>query len=230
MKFLAVGDIHGSASQLRILLSLEPWVSNRQVVFLGDYVDVGLESKEVLELLLLEESRDRGDRSFLLGNHDAALLEFLQTGDFGAFAALGGIATIKSYCGEHVYGDVRQALEEAMPATHCDFLRRLLTVFETDEFLFSHAGYSPSAPLDRSVAAMVRTNHQDLFRGHLPLSKTAVCGHYFQQTHRPYVSERLICVDTGCGVLGGPLTGLALPERTAVQVWPDSTVTTLQAF
>ena len=102
------------------------------------------------------------------------------------YARIGGIATIKIYCGE-IYGDVRAALDRALPLSHRQFLDSLETFMETAEHLFSHAGYSPSAPLDRSRDAMVLRSHQDLFTTQPTLNKICVCGHYFQQTV-PHIS------------------------------------------
>ena len=48
-----------------------------------------------------------------------------------------------------------------------------------------------------------------------------MCGHYFQQTRRPHISDGIICLDTGCGILNGPLTAALLPERQLIQVSTD---------
>ncbi|MGD0814878.1 MAG: hypothetical protein ABSA83_14835 [Verrucomicrobiota bacterium] len=149
-----------------------------------------------------------------------ALQTYVESGDFAAYAQLGGIATIRSYCGK-VYGDVHAALVKCIPSAHHEFLADLAPYLETDEYLFSHAGYSPAEPLDRSVSSMVLHSHQTLFMGETPLPKVAVCGHYFQRTHLPIMADHIICLDTGCGILGGPLTAAFLPERCLWQVSPQ---------
>jgi len=188
-------------------------------VFLGDFVDVGQDSPGVIDLLLAFRAK-RPETVFLQGNHDVGLLTYLRSGDFAAYAEAGGIATIRAYCGE-VHGDVRAALERELPQTHCGFLRDLTPYFETKDYLFSHCGYSPESPLDRSVETMVLQSHQRLFENSVPLGKLAVCGHYFQRTRRPFISERVICLDTGCGILGGPLSAVLLPDFRIVQVSTD---------
>jgi len=219
MSFFVVGDIHGCSAQLRVLLERRELERNRRVVFLGDFVDVGPDSPGVIDLLLAFRMQ-RPDTVFLLGNHDLGLLTYLRSGDFAAYAAAGGIATIRAYCGV-VHGDVRATLEREMPETHRAFLQDLAPYFETNEYLFSHCGYSPESPEDRSVEAMVLQSHQRLFENGAPLGKLAVCGHYFQRTRRPFITDRVICLDTGCGILGGPLSAVLLPGSGIVQVSPD---------
>jgi calcineurin-like phosphoesterase family protein len=219
MSYFVVGDIHGCSAQLSVLLRHENLYSRRRIVFLGDYVDIGPDSSAVIEQLV-QFLHSHRSAVVLEGNHDFALKTFLKTGDFAAYAQLGGIATIRAYCGE-VYGDVRTALQRAIPSGHRVFLDSLQTHLEVPRYLFSHAGYSPKAPLDRSRESMVLTSHQDLFTEEPPLRKLCICGHYFQRTRKPYISRRIICLDTGCGILKGPLTAALLPERTLIQVTTD---------
>lgn len=214
--YLAFGDIHGCADQLQMLLARPDLYENRTAVFLGDYVDVGPSSRRVVDQLIQFQRAVR-DAVFLKGNHDSALIRYLASGNFADYAAIGGIATIHDYCGD-VKGDVRAALESALPSSHRDFFANLRSHLETETHLFSHCGYSPKAPRDRSEAAMVEQSHQDLFLNGPTLGKLAVCGHYFQRTLRPFLSPRVICLDTGCGILNGPLTAIQLPEAHIIQV------------
>lgn len=219
MNYFAVGDIHGCPQQLEVLLSNRELYRDRQIILLGDYIDVGPDSRRVIDLLV--ELRNQGTRVVALeGNHEAALKSFLSDGDFASYARIGGIATIQAYCGE-IYGDVRAALDSALPLSHRQFLDSLETFMETAEYLFSHAGYSPSAPFDRSRDAMVLRSHQDLFTTQPTLNKTCVCGHYFQKTRTAHIGRRVVCLDTGCGILNGPVTAALLPERRLIQVTTD---------
>ncbi len=215
-KYFVIGDIHGCGLQLARLLEERYLMHGRRVIFLGDYVDVGPDSRSVLEQLISFEAR-HGDVVFLEGNHENALKLYLEQGDFGRYAECGGIATIRSFCGE-VRGDVHEAFSKAICPVQVDFLSRLKTHLETSNFLFSHCGYSITHPENRSREMMVLASHQDLFKGAGTLDKVAVCGHYFQRTQRPFISESVICLDTGCGVLQGPLTAIELPERRLIQV------------
>jgi serine/threonine protein phosphatase 1 len=222
MKYFVVGDIHGSSTQLGVLLEQRRLYLDRQIIFLGDYVDIGPESAKVLDRLVDFGLINKG-AIFLQGNHDFALASYLKSGDFVTYAQLGGTATIRAYCGE-VRGDVHAQLQNAIPRTHREFLQNLQTHFETSGYLFSHCGYAPEAPLSRSRETMVLRSHQKLFVAPPSLSKVAVCGHYFQPTLNPFISEKVICLDTGCSILNGPLTAVLLPERLLVQIGADLSV------
>jgi serine/threonine protein phosphatase 1 len=213
-RFIAIGDIHGDARRLEALLSkLAP--GSRRLVFLGDYINRGPDSRRVMDLLCGIGS-SLGDRAvFLAGNHELALLRYLADHDLARFAAYGGIATIRSYGVRAPIGDVAAAFRAAVPTEHVNFLESLKASFEIGEVLLSHAGLAPSTPDDRSLAAMADTSHPELFRAAVP--RPVVCGHYVQQSGVPLIHDQVICIDTGCGTASGPLTALTFPERTFLQ-------------
>ncbi len=216
ISYIVISDIHGCAEQLRILLGQSNLFTGRRAVFLGDYVDVGPDSKTVLELLI--DFRDSNQSAtFLRGNHECELMSFLEGGSFVKYAEIGGTATIRAYCGE-VEGDVRKALAKAVPPKHIAFLEGSKIYLETENHLFSHCGYDPDQPLDRSEKSMARQSHQRLFSEPPAHGKTVVCGHYLQRSRKPFISKNVVCLDTGCGVLGGPLTAMLFPERRVIQV------------
>lgn len=100
----AVGDIHGRADLLgRILMRIEADVENMAgdtppvLLFLGDYIDRGLQSRAVLDRLLDLAEAGRFETHFLKGNHEAALLEFLDDPQSGAtWLSYGGAETLFS--------------------------------------------------------------------------------------------------------------------------------------
>jgi serine/threonine protein phosphatase 1 len=220
--YAIIGDIHGAANQLERLLDQNAALRDREIVFLGDYVDVGGESRSVISLLT-EYAAFAPNTVFLCGNHDFFMRDFLQQGDFVRYASQGGLATIRSYVGI-AYGNVRQQFRESIPSRHLQFLDGLKTFFETDEYLFSHCGFSPSQPFDRSFDTMVLASHQDLFAPDTFSTKPVVFGHYFQRQRRPWTGRGLICLDTGCGIHSGPLTALLLPERRFLSVDVDLSI------
>lgn len=208
-----VGDVHGQADQLENILDL---VTDRDVVLLGDYVNRGQATRRTLDILLNLKVR-QPSTVFLLGNHDLLLLDFLDGRvPFVKFAALGGLPTIRSYTG-HTNHDVREELIEALPETHRQFLLACAAYYETSEMIISHCGVKPQDPESRAMADMVMTTHLDLLSGNFRPPKLVICGHYSQRSHAPYVADNLICIDTGCGSTGAPLTALLLPEGTFVQ-------------
>lgn len=208
-----IGDIHGEADHLAALL---PSLNGRRLIFVGDYVNRGPESPRVIEQLITLK-RAHADTVCLLGNHEVAFLSFLAgTMPFYEFAGVGGIATIRSYI-SHVREDVRQELVRAIPYEHRLFIGSCGLFFETDDLFVSHCGIDPSDPLSRQEADVVMSRHESLFAPKFSAPKLVVCGHYAQGSRAPYVNNNFICIDTGCGTFGGPLTALLLPERTFVQ-------------
>jgi serine/threonine protein phosphatase 1 len=208
-----VGDIHGDARRLDAMLSTLD-LQDRKLVFVGDYIDRGPDSRSVLSILC-DLKRALGDRVvFLAGNHDLAFLRYLEDGDLARFAAFGGIATLRSYVTAPV-GDVLATMLAAIPSEHVAFLEALLPAWNHGDWLISHTGLDPEHPDDRSMAAMAERSHPDMFQQ--ALDRMVVCGHYVQRDRTPTITDRLICIDTGCGTVGGPLTALLLPERSILQ-------------
>jgi serine/threonine protein phosphatase 1 len=211
-----VGDVHGDVLRLKAaLLSLA--TLDRRIVLVGDYVDRGPDSRGVLEALVRARITLGSKLILLAGNHEGALVDYLDTGDLPRFAVVGGMATIRSYVGTAA-PDVHAQFVAAVPDEHQRLLRdELMPFYETETVLVSHTGFDPADPMDRRSSALVDAGHADLFRwvedgGHLP-RPMVVCGHYVQRTKHPYESGGLVCLDTGCGTIGGPLTALLFPEQ-----------------
>lgn len=208
---IIIGDVHGDVDALRRLLA-HVQATSRKTIFLGDYVNGGARSAEVLEELARLKTADSSRWLFLAGNHDLALLDYLNDGDFRTFAHLGGVQTMASYV-KGMHADVHKAFSSSMPVYHKSFLQSLSTCYEEEDLLVSHTGFCPEHPTDRSLEAMARRGDKRIFSSPTP-RRLVVCGHYRQWDNKPFVSEHLICIDTGCGVSDGPLTALFLPERT----------------
>ncbi|OZF45286.1 hypothetical protein CH293_22505 [Rhodococcus sp. 14-2470-1b] len=205
-----IGDVHGQASELRA--ALDACLGRRHVVLVGDYVNRGTRSAEVLELVA--DALGDGQATALMGNHDYALLRYIASGELAPFARMGGLATINSYTGA-VEEDPHSALLATMPLAHVKLLEDLLYYYEDDGLIVSHCGVPPTDPNDRSLDQLVLGSHPELFGpGSADLPKIVVSGHYAQRGSSPFVSERYICVDTGCGTIpGAPLSVLDWPER-----------------
>jgi serine/threonine protein phosphatase 1 len=212
-KFAFIGDIHADRVRLSALLGkLDP----RRLVFLGDYIDRGPESRDVVEVLLELRYREPSP-IFLSGNHEIGLLAFLSRRlSFLEYAWMGGLSTIRSYVGEAIE-DVRSELVAAMPRPHFEFLSDCKPYFETDQFVASHAGINPARPESRELAEVVLGRHPSLFHSSIHLSKLVICAHYLQPTHTPFIGNGVICLNTGCGTTDGPLTALLYPEMTFEQ-------------
>jgi serine/threonine protein phosphatase 1 len=205
-KIFAIGDVHGCASELRMLLNKLPLTEESVVVFLGDYVDRGPNSKQVIETVL--ELKEQCQVVALKGNHEALFLSFLQDPSSeaaGMFIYNGGSATLHSYATPE--GEYR------IPRSHRDFLENLDLYYETDDFFFVHAGVPrvPIAQVDREKHA-----HDFLWSRGPFLRSTYRWEKLIIHGHTPVkavdVRANRINVDTAC-VFDRTLTALELPER-----------------
>jgi diadenosine tetraphosphatase ApaH/serine/threonine PP2A family protein phosphatase len=214
MGLIAIGDIHGCAKSLDGLLRELKLKEDDHLIFVGDYIDRGPDSKGVIDRLL--KLKDEYTCTFLRGNHEDLLLGYLDEGEYDIFAMNGGIATLSSY--------MTPDGEMEIPDTHLQFVRNTELFLETDDYLFVHAGLRP----DLTVAQNIEEGNAEVFlwershlkAGYLPWEKTVVCGHT-PQTH-PLNRAELINIDTGCVYYAYPsmgyLTAVRLPEREFVAV------------
>lgn len=196
-----IGDIHGCLRPLQRLLGrIEPQPGD-EVIFIGDYIDRGPQSREVVEYLLGLPYRC----VFLLGNHEKMLLDFLAGDDQGLFLANGGLATLQSYGGD----------ASKIPPAHIRFFRSLRPMYQASGYLFVHAGIRPMVPLEKQKVDDLVWIRQEFFQfvGRFP--KPVVFGH--TPLRQVLLAPDRIGIDTGC-VYGGKLTCLKLPERQIIQV------------
>jgi serine/threonine protein phosphatase 1 len=214
---VVIGDIHGDAYRLGRALDAV-LAEGRRVVLVGDYVNRGGGSRQVLTHLAQARRQLGSDLVLLRGNHDAALLDFLETGESARLIRHGGLVTVKSYMpapGPEPLADLRKSF----PDEHYELLRSTLPYLEEPGLLISHAGYDPLHPQERDERTLVFGRHSRLFTNPgKPPQQVVVFGHYVQTNGRPYHDDHLFCIDTGCGTIdSGPLTMLRLPELTFEQ-------------
>ena len=160
IRLYAIGDVHGRLDLLldmhgliRADLDRRP-VHDWRIIHLGDYIDRGPKSKDVLDFLIDASERDERVIS-LLGNHDDGFLTYLATGDVaGIFALHGGVDTARSYGVEIDFNDAdsarhgHAALVNAVPQSHIDFIRTMPRSVDFGDFFFCHAGINHAVPLD----------------------------------------------------------------------------------
>lgn len=160
VRIYAVGDIHGRSKLLGDMLSAIQQDARAHAgkkiveVFLGDYIDRGMHSREVIDRLLAPPPGH--ERICLLGNHEEVLLRFLKDPgvlrDWGNF---GGYATLASYgvplpvtMSPEKLTILKDAFEKSLPAAHLEFLRKLRLSYTLGDYLFVHAGIAPNVPFD----------------------------------------------------------------------------------
>ncbi|MDD2942909.1 MAG: metallophosphoesterase family protein [bacterium] len=218
-RVFVIGDIHGCIRETEALLvhlERKQQLSTRDlVVFLGDYIDRGEDSRQVIEMLL-NFRRHFPDTVFLQGNHEDMFLGYLGVGGrLGeVYLQNGGVETIHSY-GISVY-DYPEVVIEAMPKAHLDFLANLDSVVEIDDFICVHAGLNPNRPLDRQTEEDMFWIRDEFINQNHEFGKTVLFGHTpFKEVliHMPYK----IGLDTGL-VYNNKLTCLELTTATVFQV------------
>jgi serine/threonine protein phosphatase 1 len=219
----AIGDIHGRLDLLTALLAQvaadaerHPADQRRQLVFLGDYIDRGTESRGVIDALLRPAWPDF-PRIFLMGNHEDAMLEFLDEQTDGvAWLTYGGLETLLSY-GVAIRrlpttvdsaAELREILRAAVPRGHVDFLRRCALSHAEGDYVFVHAGVRPGRPLEQQDRRDLLWIRDEFLRspGALP-GKVVVHGHTICDA--PQDLGHRIDIDTGAFV-SGRLTCLVL--------------------
>jgi serine/threonine protein phosphatase 1 len=149
MKSFVVGDIHGCARELTILIESLPLDAGDRLVFLGDYIDRGPDSSRVVSFLIDLQRKQQGiEMIFLRGNHESMFLAFLGVGGAHGdmFLFNGGKATLASY-GVDSNKPKAQEVLSAIPTDHMTFYRRLQVYYLMDPFLCVHAGIDPEKTL-----------------------------------------------------------------------------------
>jgi len=205
---LAIGDIHGCLDVLQTLWEkLSPTKGDR-VIFMGDYVDRGPDSKGVIDFIL--QKRDEGYQfECLSGNHEEKFaLAKLDHTDFDHWmAAWGGGATLESY-GPNGMDDV--------PESHWGFVRTCLPYVETETHIFVHANLEHDVPLNQQLPFTMIHKKFGEPKPHMS-GKIMICGHTAQKSHVPLNLGHAVCIDTDPG-RGGWLTGLHVETGEYIQV------------
>jgi serine/threonine protein phosphatase 1 len=211
-RIYAIGDIHGCDRLLdRMIEAIERDIGGLAprealVVALGDYIDRGPGSREVIERLA--HNPFPTDFIALKGNHEALLEEFLAKPETaGYWRQLGGLETMHSY-GVDVanvmrgkfYDAAAEALEQAMPPAHRDFLASLKVSLTAGRYFLCHAGIRPGVPLDRQSEDDLLTIREPFLRSRIDFGKIVVHGH--SPVEEPELRPNRINVDTGAFMTG----------------------------
>ena len=214
-RIYAIGDVHGRADLLQPLLAhilaaaAEPGAPRVRVVGLGDYIDRGPATREVLDLLVALRRARATACEFLLGNHEESLRSFLAEPALGwTWCGFGGRETLASYGVEaplrqddvEGWRATRDALDRALPDSHHALLDELQLKAEAGGYLFVHAGVRPGVPLeaqDREDVLWIR----DRFLRHRDVHERMVV-HGHTPAREPYADHRRIGVDTGAYATG----------------------------
>jgi serine/threonine protein phosphatase 1 len=187
-RLLAIGDIHGCQIAFDTLLKHLAITPADTVVVLGDVIDRGPGTRQVIDRLI--ELRNQCRLIFLLGNHEEMFLDSLTVEEVREpWMGFGGLETLISY-GEHAE-DTGE-----LPAEHVAFLKSGLDYIETESTIFVHASLEPGKPLPEQSPESLRW--AKLTRRELPLpnGKRVICGHTAQKSGRVWVGNGWVCIDT----------------------------------
>lgn len=234
-RLIAIGDIHGQYDLLVELLDQVVPTVNDRLVFLGDYIDRGAKTPQVLDWLL--DFKAQYPQTVLLrGNHEQMLLDALQdiaacesrndgwlgkllafgssflpeTAEF--FIACGGLETLLAYRPLVVEFDPLAAFA-SIPQSHIDFLRTTRFFFQQGQFLFVHAGVDPNDPQGKISTRSFLWERRPLWVDRPGWDKVVVHGH--TPVAEPYFAQWEVGLDTGAGH-HGRLTACDLLTK---QIW-----------
>ena len=205
----AVGDIHGCLGLLKplveaILADAASIDAQRKVViFLGDYIDRGPDSRGVLRYLM-DLPKDAGvEWRFLKGNHEEAMLKFLDDPSFGPnWCEYGGDAALASYGLKppemkhraQSWALVAADLDHKISNDEREFLESLEYSLSIGDYFFAHAGARPRIALDRQSERDLTWIRGSFLNDPEPFEKVIVHGH--TPTATVHVDARRIGVDT----------------------------------
>jgi len=201
----AVGDIHGSYEKLvRLLKHCRTHRAGRaaQFVFVGDYIDRGRHSREVVELLIGLQRAEPAQISCLRGNHEDMLISVLQDGNKALWLCNGGDTTLRSY-------GVTSA--EAIPDEHLVWFDSLPLFESDDKRFFVHAGIRPGVPLDEQHEDDLLWIREPFLSDPRDHGLYVVHGHTPLETGEPEYWPNRLNLDTGA-VFGGPLTAAVFDD------------------
>ncbi len=200
MRTLAIGDVHGCNTALAHLLREVKPLSSDRVVFIGDYIDGGPGSRQVIDFLL--GLKKTCSPVFLRGNHEVMILDARDDPlKSNLWRSYGGQETLFSYGSNY-----SQEWVSAIPDLHWAFLERTVRFFETDRHIFVHACLDPDLDLVDQPDWLIFWEFFDRLRPHKS-GKRIICGHTPQRSGVVNDVGFAVCIDTG-PASGGWLTCL----------------------
>lgn len=213
----AIGDIHGCLNELkRLIEKIDFDASLDQMIFMGDYVDRGLDSKGVIDYLI-DFKKKAHKTIFLKGNHEDMMLDYLGLGGMHGRYWLqnGGDLTIESYVSAYKR---KHITKEQIARDHLSFLLSLDLCVECSSYLFVHAGLNPFDSLDQQETENLLWIREPFLNNPSPFGERVIVhGHTpFKHAHIDKEGKK-IGIDTGC-VFGGELTCIECNTQTITTV------------
>lgn len=199
-----IGDVHGCLVMLQSMLEKINWRPERdRLVFIGDYIDRGGDSKGVIDLII-DLCRSTGRVHCLMGNHEGIFLDYLNGGDISPFLLNGGESTLNSYRKGRVLDS-----ETQIPEDHICFLKSLDHYIELKDYYVVHAGFRPGVRIEDQILQDLIWIRDPFIFSDYDFGKRVIFGH--TPFSEPLVMDNKIGLDTGA-VYGNKLTCLELPS------------------
>jgi serine/threonine protein phosphatase 1 len=199
-RFFIIGDIHGCLGMLKSLIDKIDWHPDRDgLIFLGDYIDRGEDSKGVIDFLIDLRGRSSNIHS-LMGNHEDLFLKYIEGEDEELFLLNGGTSTLRSYASN---GSIR------IPKDHISFLKSLKIMIEIDNYYIVHAGFKPGIEIREQSPEDCLWIREPFIYSDYDFGKKIIFGH--TPFYSPLLMDNKIGLDTGA-VYGNLLTCLEIPS------------------
>jgi len=198
-RIFIIGDIHGCLDMLKALMDKLDWNPSKDgLIFLGDYIDRGKDSKGVVDYII-GLKKISANIQCLMGNHEELFLNYFKGEDDGAFIYNGGGSTLTSYF---------EGGDKDIDQDHISFYKSLLLSIELDDYYVVHAGFRPGVDVkDQSSKDLLWIREPFIFSD-FNFGKKIIFGH--TPFSSPLVMENKIGLDTGA-VFGNKLTCLEIP-------------------
>ena len=228
MNIFAIGDIHGCLNELTLLhkkiLTHDKFNAKEDLlVYLGDYIDRGLNSKHVIDQII-KIKNTQIKTVMLMGNHEEMMIDFLfnKNNNIKNWLNFGADQTFRSYDIEivefikdgfedNVIQKLRASLLDKMDNSHINFFNNLELTFSIQKYLFVHAGIDPKKKLiDQNKKDYLWSRSIDFFNKDFKSEKIIVHGHTPEENivNDPY----RINVDSGC-YFSGKLSSVCLSDE-----------------
>lgn len=203
-----IGDVHGKADLLQTLLDELKQITScpDQVIFLGDLIDRGPDSKAVVDMVI-DTIRTFPGSKLIMGNHESMLLEFVDDDVPRPLAVNqwlfkhGGAATASSY-GIDPKAVGWEILRERLPQDHVDLFRQAEKFVELDNHILVHAGLMPGVPLAEQKPYDLMWIREPFLKHRGSFGKPLIHGHTITPQCLPQVFPNRIAIDTGAYASG----------------------------
>lgn len=202
MKNFIIGDIHGHYSELKELLNLlNPNFKNDKLIFLGDYIDRGPQSYDVLQLLINLQEKHGDDKVVLLrGNHEQMAMENIKTGYIDYFN--GYDITFRDF-----------KINKDSIENYYELFNRLPLIYEDKSFICVHGGIRPGVKIEDQYPSDLLWIREEFYESSKNFIKPIIFGHtptlHINGTDIPFMAKDRIGIDTGIAY-GGKLTALEI--------------------